>query len=75
MWIECYPAACRGGRAAPDSAFDGESLDVVTFVLGEKRAGAQQLEMDRSAHPWRRVTRATVEEMIGRPLPMRPDAV
>ncbi len=73
-WIERYPA--RPGRHAPlHRAMDGETLDLVTFALGEKRDGVQQLAMDRSAHPWQRISRADVERMIGGPLPMGLDEV
>jgi len=71
VWIERYPARRdRSGRIAPDSALDGESLDLVTFAL----AGGRELEMREDPHPWRRVGRAEVERLVG-PLPMRPDEV
>ncbi len=71
VWIERYPAGRdRTGRVAPESALDGESLDLVTFAL----TGGHRLEMREDPHPWRRITRIDVEAMVG-PLPMAPDEV
>jgi hypothetical protein len=72
IWIQRYPA---GRGASPGSVLDDEKLDQVSLVLGEKRDGVQELELDRSSHPWRRVTRAEVEGMLGQSLPMGPDEI
>lgn len=71
VWVERYLAY---GRSYHSSAHDGdieETLDLVTFDIVRGR----ELTMRESLPPWRRVSRAYVEELIGASLSMQTDEV